>query len=167
MFCITFAISATDLLFDIINKKARYNGINVKYWQMAFWSVPTNQYLESLVKQNQCKFKGLFLHSTSVVILPNIKNLTPESLNSAQAFGSRSVLHIDAPSKCLQPCCVFSKLGANTRQALSRVQKPLFVTTEWQIHVHYIRVFQSFCALCGLYLHTLMQQIVSIISLHT
>ena len=33
--------------------------------------VPTNPYLESLVKQNRCKFRGLCLHSTSVVILPN------------------------------------------------------------------------------------------------
>ena len=28
-------------------------------------------YLESLVKQNWCKFRGLCLHNTSVVILPN------------------------------------------------------------------------------------------------
>ena len=51
--------------------KARYNRIDAKYRQMAFRSVPTNPYLESLVKRNWCKFRGLCLHSTSVVILPN------------------------------------------------------------------------------------------------
>ena len=56
---------------DMINNKARYNRIDAKYRQMAFRSVPTNPYLESLVKQNWCKFRGLCLHSTSVVILPN------------------------------------------------------------------------------------------------
>ena len=56
---------------DMINTKASYNQINAKYQQMAFQSVPTNPYLESLVKQNWCKFRGLCLHSTSVVIFPN------------------------------------------------------------------------------------------------
>ena len=36
---------------DIINNKARNNRINAKYCQIAFRSVPTNPYLESLVKQ--------------------------------------------------------------------------------------------------------------------
>ena len=40
------------LSIDIINNKARYNRIDAKYCQMAFRSVPTNPYLESLVKQN-------------------------------------------------------------------------------------------------------------------
>ena len=44
---------------DIINNKARNNRINAKYHQMAFRSVPTNPYLEFLVKQNRCKFRGL------------------------------------------------------------------------------------------------------------
>ena len=55
---------------DLINSKARYNKVDAKYRQMALQSVPTNPYLESLAKQNWCKFRGLCLHSTSVVILP-------------------------------------------------------------------------------------------------
>ena len=39
-------------LIDMINNKAMYNQINAKYQQMAYISVPTNPYLESLVKQN-------------------------------------------------------------------------------------------------------------------
>ena len=57
---------------DMINNRARYNPIDAKYQQMAFRSVRTNPYLESLVKLNWCKFRGLCLHSTSVVILPNM-----------------------------------------------------------------------------------------------
>ena len=60
---------------DIINNKARYNQIDAKKCQMAFRSVPTNPYLESLVMQNWCDFRGLCLHSTSVVILPNTQKL--------------------------------------------------------------------------------------------
>ena len=45
---------------------------------MAFQSVPTNPYLESLAKQNWCKFRGLCLHSTSVVILPNWTNVSSQ-----------------------------------------------------------------------------------------
>ena len=44
-------------VIDIINNKARYNEIDAKYRQMAFQSVPTNPYLEFLVKQNWCKFR--------------------------------------------------------------------------------------------------------------
>ena len=32
-----------------------------------------NNYLEPLVKQKGCKFRGLCLHSTSVVIPPNLR----------------------------------------------------------------------------------------------
>ena len=60
---------------DIINNKARYNRIDAKYRQMAFRSV-ANPYLESLVKRNWCKFRGLCLHNTSVVILPNVRTTT-------------------------------------------------------------------------------------------
>ena len=56
---------------DIINNKARYNQIYAKYHQMTFRSVPTNPYLESLVKRNWCKFRRLCLDSMSVVILSN------------------------------------------------------------------------------------------------
>ena len=42
---------------------------------MAFRSIPTNPYLESLVKQNWCKSRGLCLHSTSVVIPPKCQFL--------------------------------------------------------------------------------------------
>ena len=55
----------------MINNKARYNQIDAKYRQMAFQSVPTNPYLEFLVKRNWCKFRGLCLHIESVVILSN------------------------------------------------------------------------------------------------
>jgi hypothetical protein len=54
-----------------LHNKARYNQIDAKYCQMVFWSVPTNPYLESVVKQNWCKSRGLCQHSTSVFILPN------------------------------------------------------------------------------------------------
>ena len=37
--------------------KARYNRIDAKYRKLAFQSVPTNPYLEYLVKQNWCKFR--------------------------------------------------------------------------------------------------------------
>ena len=47
----------------MINNKARYNQIDAKYQQMAFRSVTANPYLESLVKQNWCKFRELCLHS--------------------------------------------------------------------------------------------------------
>ena len=63
--------SYTMLWIDIIKNKARYNRIDAKCRQMMFRSVPTNPYLESLVKWNWCKFRGLCRHSTSVVILPN------------------------------------------------------------------------------------------------
>ena len=42
----------TNRRIDILNNKARYNQSNAKYCQMAFRSVPTNPYLEYLVKQN-------------------------------------------------------------------------------------------------------------------
>ena len=39
-------------LIDIMNNRVRYKRIDAKYQQMAFESVPTNPYLESLVKRN-------------------------------------------------------------------------------------------------------------------
>ena len=76
--CITLKLSVSAAI-DIINNKARYNRIDAKYQQMAFWSAPTNPYLESLVKQNWSKFRGLCLHSTSVVILPNYSEIITNS----------------------------------------------------------------------------------------
>ena len=68
--CINFVskliVHKSWMNIDVIN-----NRINTKYRQMAFQSVPTNPYLESLVKQNLCKFRRLYLYSTSAVILPN------------------------------------------------------------------------------------------------
>ena len=54
---------------------------------MVLQSVPTNPYLESLVKQNWYKFRGLCLHSTGV-ILPNHSNdfLTFEIKVSVKIF---------------------------------------------------------------------------------
>ena len=44
---------------------------DAKYRQIAFQSIQNNPYLETLVKQYWCKFRGLCLHSTMVVIFPN------------------------------------------------------------------------------------------------
>ena len=60
---------------DIINNKAKYNPIDVRYQQMAFRSVPINPYLDSLVKQNWCRSRELCLHSAIVFILPNWLNV--------------------------------------------------------------------------------------------
>ena len=54
---------------------------------MTFRSVPTNPYLESLVKRNGCKFRQLCLHSTSVVILSNIG--TPRIFRPSYIFGGQ------------------------------------------------------------------------------
>ena len=67
-----FIFQFFKLVPDIINNRAKYSQIDAKYQQIGFWSVTTNTCLESLVKQNWCKFRGLCMHSTSVVILPNI-----------------------------------------------------------------------------------------------
>ena len=41
-----------------------------RFWYICHYSW-RNNYLEPLVKRKLCKFSGLCLHSTSVVILPN------------------------------------------------------------------------------------------------
>ena len=43
-----------------------------RFWYIRHYSW-RNNYLDPLVKRKGCKFRGLCLHSTSVVILPNIK----------------------------------------------------------------------------------------------
>ena len=67
-FCLqnSFKMLICTSKIDIINNKARYNGIDAKYQRMAFRSVPTNPYLEFLVKQKWCKFRRLCLYSMSV-----------------------------------------------------------------------------------------------------
>ena len=86
LFTLCFSGNSSHWKSDIINNKARYNWIDAKYRQMVFRSVPTIvptiPYLESLVKQNWCKFRGLRLHSTSVVILPNWKYFWYQNLPS-------------------------------------------------------------------------------------
>ena len=58
---------------DIINN----NRIDAKYWYINHWTWVDN-YLDPLVKRKWCKFRGLCLHSTNVIILPNKELITSD-----------------------------------------------------------------------------------------